>query len=305
MTEPLRIVSLIPSATEIVASLGLVEYLVGRSHECDYPIPVQSLPACTQPQFNPSGSSGEIHQRVTNVLESALSVYRVETDLLRQLQPTHILTQDQCEVCACSLADVEAAVKEAIDSQPQIISLQPNTLAEVWGDIARVAQQLGVDACDVLNSLQSRVNQVTAQAQSLEFHPTVACIEWVEPLMIAGNWIPELVQLAGGQPILATSGQHSPWVDWQALVEADPDIVVLMPCGFDLTRTRQDLAQLAERSQWQQLKAVQHRQVYVTDGNAFFNRPGPRLVDSLCILAEMFHPELFAFGYRGMAWEVA
>lgn len=305
MSRSLRIVSLIPSATEIVASLGLGEYLVGRSHECDYPIPVQSLPACTQPQFNPSGSSGEIHQRVTDVLESALSVYRVETDVLRQLQPTHILTQDQCEVCACSLADVEAAVKAAIDSQPQIISLQPNTLAEVWDDIAKVARQLGVDASEVLGSLQSRVNQVATQAQALAFHPTVACIEWVEPLMIAGNWIPELVQLAGGQPILATSGQHSPWVDWQALVEADPDIIVLMPCGFDLTRTRQDLAQLAERSQWQQLKAVQHNQVYVTDGNAFFNRPGPRLVDSLCILAEIFHPESFALGYRGIAWEAA
>lgn len=303
MTQPLRIVSLIPSATEIIASLDLVEYLVGRSHECDFPPQVEALPACTQPQFNPGGSSPEIHQRVTEALESALSVYRVETDLLKELQPTHIVTQDQCEVCACSLSDVEEAVKGWIESQPQIISLQPKTLAEVWGDIENVARVLGVNASEVIHRLKSRVSQVEEKTRSLSARPRVACIEWTEPLMVAGNWIPELVDLAGGESLFATVGQHSPWLDWEALVGANPDLIILMPCGFDLARTRQDLQQLTQQQEWQQLTAVQQGKVYVTDGNAYFNRPGPRLVDSLEILAEIFYPNRFAFGYRGTAWE--
>ena len=304
MHPHLKIVSLIPSATEIVACLGLAEALVGRSHECDWPAQVQALPVCTEPKFNPDGSSREIHGRVTDLLQSALSVYRVKTDLLEAFQPTHILTQAQCEVCAVNLADVEAAVAALTQSQPQVISLQPNRLSEVWADIQRVAAALGVDAQPVLKALQQRVATCAAASQSQsssQSRPRVACIEWADPLMAAGNWIPELVELAGGESLFGVAGQHSPWLSWEALVAADPDVIVIMPCGYDLLRTSQDAQLLAQHPDWSGLKAVQTGQVYVTDGNQYFNRPGPRLVDSLEILAEILHPSL-KFGYQGSGW---
>lgn len=304
-TPHLRIVSLIPSATEIVALLGLTDCLVGRSHECDYPIEVQTLPVCTAPKFNPEGTSLEIHDRVTKLLQSALAVYQIKTDVLEQLQPSHILTQAQCDVCAVSLADVEQAVATLIHSQPQLISLQPSTLGEVWTDIVRVAEALGIDATEPLTALKQRVEACRRISMNIPdaARPTVVCIEWAEPLMAAGNWIPELVQLAGGSTPFGTIGQHSPWLQWDELVAANPDIIVIMPCGYDLKRTAQDARNLAQHPQWSGLKAVQTGHIYITDGNQYFNRPGPRLVDSLEILAEILHPEQFQFGYEGRAWK--
>lgn len=300
----LRIVSLIPSATEIVAALGLTDALVGRSHECDYPPVVQGLPVCTEPKFNPEGTSSEIHDRVTDLLQSALSVYRVKTEVLEELRPTHILTQAQCEVCAVSLGDVEQAVNVLTHSNPQIISLQPNKLEEVWADVARVAEAFGLDAASPLAKLNQRVEACSQLAQILDAErPTVACIEWIEPLMAAGNWIPELVTLAGGKSLFGAVGQHSPWLTWEALVAANPDVIVIMPCGFDLQRTEQEAQQLRQYAEWGNLKAVQTHRVYVTDGNQYFNRPGPRLADSLEILAEILHPNRFQFGYGGQGWQ--
>lgn len=299
-----RIISLIPSATEIVDCLGLTDFLIGRSHECDYPPQVQSLPICTEPKFNPEGSSQEIHDRVTDLLQSALSVYRVKTEVLEQLQPTHILTQAQCEVCAVNLGDVEQAVAALTQSQPQIISLQPNTIADVWADIDRVAHALEVSATEPLAQLQKRVENCVQQTQKISAsdRPSIVCIEWIEPLMAAGNWIPELVEMAGGQSLFGTVGEHSPWIQWEALAEADPDVIVLMPCGFSLERTWQEAALLMQHPAWANLKAVQTNRVYVTDGNQYFNRPGPRLVDSLEILAEILHPDRFARRYEGTGW---
>lgn len=297
----LKIVSLLPSATEIVASLGLTNALVGRSHECDYPAEVQQLPVCTQPKFNPEGTSREIHDRVTELLQSALSVYQVKTEIIQQLQPTHIVTQDQCDVCACSLQDVEEAARELTGIKPQIISLQPNTLVEVWADIQRVAAALGVGEEKEISALKNRVETVRQSLKNTR--PTVACIEWTEPLMAAGNWIPELVEIAGGESLFGIVGKHSPWMKWDALVTADPNVIIFMPCGFDLARTREDARQLTQYPEWSNLQAVREGKVYITDGNSYFNRPGPRLVDSLEILAEILHPEQFNFGYRGTAWE--
>lgn len=300
-SNSLKIVSLLPSATEIVASLGLTNALVGRSHECDFPAGVEQLPVCTQPKMNPEGSSREIHDRVTDLLESALSVYQIQTDVLEQLNPTHIITQAQCDVCACTLQDVEDAVHKSLKIQPQIISLQPNLLAEVWEDIERVAQALNVESQPIIEALKSRV-KVVSSGQKRDF-PTVACIEWTEPLMAAGNWIPELVSLAGGKPVFGVAGKHSPWLKWEDLAAADPEVIIFMPCGFNLERTRQDAEILIKNPEWQNLKAVKTGKVYITDGNAYFNRPGPRLVDSLEILAEILHPEVFNFGYQGAGWE--
>ncbi|MEH2264751.1 cobalamin-binding protein [Nostoc sp.] len=302
----LRIVSLIPGGTEILAALGLVNAIVGRSHECDYPPEIVNRPICTQARLDSNASSSQIHNDVNNLLQSALSIYEIKTDVLEQLQPTHILTQDQCDVCAVSLHEVEKAVATLIDSKPQIISLQPNILKDVWADIERVGNTFEVDSVKVLENLEARVKICQQRIQGLSLHeqPTVACIEWIDPLMVAANWIPELVNLAGGHSLFSVIGKPSPILPWETLLTTNPDVIVFMPCGFDLNRTRQEAKLLTQRPEWEKLHATQAGRVYITDGNSYFNRPGPRLVDSLEILAEILHPEIFQYGYKGTAWEL-
>ena len=299
----LRIVSLLPSATEIVAGLGLTHALVGRSHECDYPPEIQNLPVCTEARLNTAQSSLKIDTDVQALLQSALSIYRIKTDVIEQLQPTHILTQDLCDVCAVSFSDVQKAVTQLTKSNPQLISLKPSTLTDVWADIEKVAQTLGVDSRILLNGLRDRQETCRRQIQSVPKKiPTVVAIEWTKPIMIAGNWIPELIELAGGKPLFSVSGQNSPYLKWEEILKADPDYLIIMPCGFNLERTKQESQFLIENPYWSNLKSVRSNQVFITDGNAYFNRPSQRLIDSLEILAEIIHPELFDFGYKGTAW---
>ena len=278
-----RVVSLIASATEIVCALGCEEWLVGRSHECDYPPSIRHLPVCTEPLIDPSRSSGEIDQQVKTVLRQALSVYRVHDDVLRSLHPDVIITQAQCEVCAVSLKDVERSLAAWITSRPHLVSLEPNALEDVWRDIGDVAEILGVPERGValVAQLQERIATSAERAQSLPERPTVACIEWIDPLMAAGNWVPELVELAGGTNLFGEAGRHSPWMTWPELVISDPDVIVVMPCGFDIDRSRQELLTLTQRPEWSTLRAVRTGRVSLTDGNQYFNRPGPRLVESL------------------------
>jgi len=303
--QNLRIVSLIPSATEILAALGLTDAIVGRSHECDYPPEIKDRPVCTQARLNSNAPSAKIHHDVNELLQSVLSIYQIKTDVLEQLQPTHILTQDQCDVCAVSLKDVEQAVATLTHSQPQIISLQPNVLADLWTDIERVADATGVESRRLVEDLESRIKicQQKIQGLSVAELPTVACIEWTDPLMTAGNWTSELVTLAGGQPLFSAVGKPSVQMSWETLVATNPSAIVFMLCGFDLNRTRQEAMALTERPEWQNLRAVHSGRVYITDGNSYFNRPGPRLVDSQEILAEILHPEIFQYGYKGIGWE--
>ena len=302
-TANLRIVSLLPSATEIIDCLGLTEALVGRSHECDYPPQVQNLPVCTEARLDSSKKSGEIDADVQTLMQEALSIYKIKTEVLEQLQPTHIVTQDQCDVCAVNLPEVEKAIAQLINSHPQVISLQPNLLQQVWADIKRVAQTLGVEAKPALNKLQSRINTISEKIKDLNQKPTVVALEWTEPLMGGGNWIPELIEIAGGKPLLSVKGEYSPYLYWESLIEIEPEIIVIMPCGFDLERTEQESQVLTQHPGWKSLKAVKNDKVFIVDGNAYFNRPGPRLVDSAEILAEIFHPQLFDFGHRGKSWK--
>jgi iron complex transport system substrate-binding protein len=299
-----RVVSLIASATETVCALGFEEQLVGRSHECDFPESVKRLPVCTAPRFDVHGSSREIDDRVKATLQQAVSVYDVDADLLRRLQPEVIVTQAQCEVCAVSLRDVERAVCDWLGTRPRVVTLNPNRLADVWDDIARVAEALGVpERGDTLvKQLRERMAAITAEVTALA-RPTVACLEWIDPLMAAGNWVPELVEMAGGVNLFGTAGAHAPWMTWEQLRRRDADVIVAMPCGFDLGRTRAEMAQLTKREDWGELRAVRGGRVCVTDGNQFFNRPGPRLVESLEILAEIFHPGRFERGHRGRGWQ--
>jgi iron complex transport system substrate-binding protein len=299
-----RIVSLIASSTEVVSALGFEGNLVGRSHECDYPPGVRRLPVCTEPKFNPEGSSLEIDERVKTILRDALSVYRVRAELLEELRPDVIVTQSQCEVCAVSLKDVEAAVCELVSSHPSIVSLEPNALEDVWADIGRVAEAL--DAADrgveLVSELKRRMEAVSARALATSERPTVACIEWIEPLMAAGNWMPELVEMAGGVNLFGEAGKHAPWMTWEELVAKDPDVILVMPCGFDVERTLCETALLTSKPEWPNLRAVRSGRVVVADGNQYFNRPGPRLAESLEILAEILHPGAVAPGYEGIAW---
>ncbi len=306
MTQPasLQLVSLLPSATEIITCLGLTDSLVGISHECDYPPEIQNRAVCTAARLHIDRSSGEIDREVDKLLQAALSIYEIKLDVLTQLQPTHIITQDQCDVCAVSFSEVETAVAKLTNSHPQIISLQPDTIADVWADIQRVGETLNVDWQQVVAALKSRVSDCTAKCHNLPSPPPkVACIEWTEPLMLAGNWIPELVELAGGKPIGGIAGQHSPRISWDELIAANPDIIIFMPCGFDLDRTHQEVMPLTQHPQWQSLEAVKLDRVYITDGNAYFNRPGPRLVESLEILAEIMHPQACNYGHQGAGWQ--
>jgi iron complex transport system substrate-binding protein len=305
MIDPkLRIVSLIASATEIVHALGLGGFMVGRSHECDYPAAVKNMPVCTSPKFNVDGTSYEIDQEVRAVLQEALSVYRVDADMLNQLRPSHIITQSQCEVCAVSLKDVEEAACSLIGSAPQIISLKPDSLADIWADVKRVGAALGVDgrATALLRDMDARLDNIRAQSQLADSRPSVACIEWIDPLMAAGNWMPELVAIAGGENLFGLGGAHSPAMQFADLKARDPDVIIVMPCGFDIKRTCEDMPFLIAQAGWQELSAVKGKRVFVADGNQFFNRPGPRVVESLEIVAELIHPELFSFGHQGYGW---
>ena len=287
----LRIVSLIASATEIVHALGQFESLVGRSHECDFPEAVLRLPVCTRPAISVSGDSREIDTLVKDRLREAISVYEVFPDVLERLQPTHIITQTQCEVCAVSLKDVEAALASGISSNPRIVPLHPNSLTDVWDDMRRVAGALGIGERGeaVVDELRGRMCAISRRALSDQARPTVACIEWLEPLMAAGNWVPELVEMAGGVNLFGEPCKHSAWMSWEQLVAADPEVIVIMPCGWDPARTQPEMHWLTDRPEWTQLRAVRSGRVHLTDGNQYFNRPGPRLAESLEILAGILH----------------
>ncbi len=300
----MRIVSLLPSSTEIVAALGMANELVARSHECDFPAHIKQLPAITAPKFNPNGRSYEIDQRVKAILQESIAVYTVDADQLKALQPDIIVTQSQCDVCAVSFEEVKRITCDWLDTNAQLVALEPNSLADVFSDIQRVADALGVAerGQQVISNMQQRMNNIAEQSASLQ-RPTVATIEWIDPLMAAGNWMPTLVEMAGGMNIFGEAGKHSPWMEFEALQAADPDVIVVIPCGYDMPTTLRELPALTQRKGWQQLKAVQTNQVYVADGNQYFNRPGPRLVESLEILAEILHPQAFAFGHEGAGWQ--
>jgi len=216
-----------------------------------------------------------------------------------------IVTQSQCEVCAVSLREVEEALWSWLESRPAIVSLEPRALPDVFADIERVAQALNVpeNGSALVQRMKWRMQEIEDRTRTLPARPTVVCVEWLDPLMAAGNWMPELVKMAGGENLFALAGEHSPWMTWAQLLETDPDVAVVLPCGFDIRRSRENISALTSKSGWSRLRAVRTGRVYLTDGNQYFNRPGPRLVESLEILAEILHPGLFEFGHHGSGWQ--
>jgi len=299
-----KIISLLPAATEIICALGLEQNLVGRSHECDYPETVKKLPICSEAKFIPGSSSKQIDDQVKEILTDALSIYTIDKDLIKSLNPDVVITQTQCEVCAVSLKDVEEALENLLDKDASIISLEPNTLTDIFADIKRIAAELNVKAEGelLLERLEERIDIIRHKLKFITDKPTVACIEWIEPLMLAGNWTPELVDIAGGRSILTENGKHSPFVDWDDIRLQDPDVIVVMPCGFSIERTMKEMNILLALPGFDELKAVKSNRLYIADGNQYFNRSGPRIVDSIEILAEIINPKQFIFGYEGEGW---
>jgi iron complex transport system substrate-binding protein len=293
LQNPPRIVSLLPAATEIVCALGATAGLVGVSHECDFPDAVRGLPVLTASRVSNDSSSATIDAAVRALEHDALSIYSVDQARLAGLAPDLILTQDLCRVCAVSLDDVRSAVARLAQREDvQIVSLRPTRLDDVLRDIETVAAALGrAERGHALRKeLEVRIEHIAERASAASWRPRVASVEWLEPLMLGGTWMPELIALAGGEPLGAAPGQPAPTVSSAELARLKPDVVVVKPCGFELERT------LRERELVESVVLASMAPgclVYATDGNAFFNRPGPRLVESLEILAACVQPELF------------
>jgi iron complex transport system substrate-binding protein len=298
----MRIVSLLASGTELVAALGLGEALVGRSHECDHPAWVKRLPVLSQPAFDVHGTSLEIDTRVRERLRAGLPLYTVDEVQLAALAPDFIITQTHCEVCAVSPGDLAHGVAARLERQ-QVVALQTGTVEGILEGFARVAQVLGVAEAGrtLVADLRARVATVADRTRDLP-KPRVACLEWIDPLFEMGNWGPEIVELAGGRSLLSAPGAHSTTLPFEALAEADPDVVVVAPCGFDLARTLDELPALTRKPGWQALRAVRGGRAYAADGNFYFNRSGPMLFETPEILAEMLHPEVFAPRHEGAVW---
>jgi len=290
----MRIVSLLPSTTEIVWALGKGDELVGRSHECDFPADVLALPACTEPKFQACGTSYGIDQRVKALLQEGLSVYRVDEEQLTDLKPDVIITQDHCEVCAASVDEVEKAVHSRMGDEVTIISVSPSDLSSVVESIRTIAQAINAEeeAEQLTGHMKSQLQTIQQKVEKLR-RPKILGIEWMDPLMSAGNWVPELMLLAGGRPLGAQAGEHSPTMERYDIQKLNPDIITIMPCGYSIDKTLKEIEQLTTRDGWHQLRAVENSQVFVLDGHQYFNRPGPRLVDSTHILGEILHPSVF------------
>lgn len=286
--------------------LGLKNHLVARSHECDYPPDVKKIPACTSPRYQRPDqlSSSEIHRSVTTILEQSLSVYEVDSALLKEARPDVVLTQDHCEVCAVSMSELQKSVRGLLDDDTAIVSVSPSNLEGVLQSFRTVADALGVSekggqlAEDVTNRLHTLRDKTTP----IQNKPSVVAIEWIDPLMTAGNWMPELIDAAGGQSQLADAGTHSPVLEWDRIADTNPDILLIVPCGYTINRTQKEMGTLTSQLGWETLSAVQNNQVYLLDGHHYFNRPGPRLADSAEILAEIFYPDIFPPHRQSSGW---
>jgi iron complex transport system substrate-binding protein len=291
----MRVVSLLPSATEIVAALGCGDQLVGISHECDFPVQVTDRPRVTQCEIHGAElPSAQIDAWVRETLAARGTLYTLDEALVRGLEPDVILTQQLCDVCAVNYGSV-AAFARSLAKPPLVVNLQPSTLEDILADIGRVGAVLGAAArADSLTfELRSRVQRVAARVGAATPRPTCFLMEWTDPPFCGGHWNPQLVELAGGVDPIGRAGQPSRRVTWEEIAAADPDLIVLALCGNPLERARHEAAALASNPAWSRLRAVREGNVVTLDGNAYFSRPGPRIVDSLELLAAIVHPELF------------
>ena len=286
----MNIVSLIPSATEIISALNLYDNLVGVSHECDYPKKALKLPKLTTSKIKTEQVSLKIDYDIREILEQSLSVYEVKSNLLKKLDPDVIITQSQCSVCAVSLKVVEKCLRNFIDKKTVLIDLKPNTFEDVLKDIKLVGKKLDKEKESnfLVENIKKEINKVKAKTINSKIK-NVLCIEWIEPIMTAGNWIPQLVQFAGGKSILARPGKNSNFINLKDINFKQVEIVIFMPCGFDINRSKKEIL----KSNIDYLNILEDKKKFLVDGNKYFNRPGPDLLESTKILAEIIHPEIF------------
>jgi len=299
----MRIVSLLASATELVCAIGAGESLVGRSHECDEPEWVRRLPAVSRPTFDVSGPSAEIDRLVREHLAAGRPLYEIDEERLVSLAPDVLLTQTHCEVCAVTPADVGRGGAPALRRR-EVVALRTGTLEGILEGFLEVASVLGreKEGEALVRASRERVAGVRARTSGLE-RPRVACLEWIDPVFTMGNWGPEIVDAAGGEAFPATAGVHSTAMRWEVVHDADPDVMVVAPCGFSLARAMAEMPALQARPGWRDMRAVRDGRVFVADGNRFFNRSGPSAFETVELLAEMLHPDVFAPRHRGVAWQ--
>lgn len=302
MTEPQRIVSLLASGTELMCALGLGARLVGRSHECDYPDWVRRLPEVSRPTFDITGTSREIDRLVRAKLAGGEPLYRVDEALLVELAPDLLVTQTHCEVCAVSPADLVHEVPATLHRRP-LVALSGGSISAILEGFLEVAQAVdrAERGAELVAELRERLAVVRRRVATLT-RPRVVCLEWIEPPFAMGNWGPELVEIAGGQNLLGTPGAHSTTTSWQTVLDADPDVLIVSPCGFSLARAAQEMHRLATQPGYEELGAVRAGRVFVADGNLYFNRSSPSLFETPEIIAEMLHPDVFEPRHEHSVW---
>jgi iron complex transport system substrate-binding protein len=291
----MRILSLLPCATEIVYALGLGDDLVGVSHECDYPPEVKAKTVVSASDLKEALNSAGIHESVSAHRHPAHSVYRLDEQLLRQMKPELILTQELCSVCAITATQVRDAAR-ILAGPCRILSLEPNNLRQILDNILAVGEvtEHGECAGEVVHSLQERIDRIFQATSHITSRPRVFCMEWMDPPMAGGHWVPEMVRLAGGIDGLGREGGHSTLVPWNQVVEYDPEVVIIMPCGYKIERSLREMDGLSARVGWHDFPAARAGRVYIVDSPSYFSRPGPRIVTGVEILAQILHPELFS-----------
>jgi iron complex transport system substrate-binding protein len=302
MTEPQRIVSLLASGTELVCALGLGDRLVARSHECDEPAWVHRLPAVSRPTFDVSGTSRAIDELVRERLRSGAPLYEVDEARLVELAPDVLITQTHCEVCAVSPADLVHRLPAQL-LREQVVALRAGTLDGILDGFLHVAKVLDREREGeaLVASCRARLQAVREATRDL-VPPTVVCLEWIDPTFAMGNWGPELVQIAGGTNVLGSAGEHSTTAPWETVRSADPEVLIVAPCGFRVERTLAEMHVLEAQPGWSELRAVRAGRVFVADGNLYFNRSGPAVFDTPRILAEMLHEGAVAPAGEGTIW---
>lgn len=307
----LKIVSLLPSATEIVCALGLEENLVGITHECDFPASVVGKPALTASRIShETMSSAEIDHAVRSNLDGHGSIYNLDEKLLHELAPDLIVTQELCEVCAVSYKTVEKAAKMYV-AGATVVSLEPNTIADIFQNVKTVGELCGVPeraervVADLQNRLDKIREKIADQKSKIGNLPSVMMLEWLDPPFAPGHWVPEQTAIAGGVPLLGEAGKKSLTTTYAEIYESQPEILVLIPCGYYISDIIRQLGQTAFPANWRDLPAVKNGQVWATDASAYFSRPAPRVVDGAEILAKIFHPEIFGEPSESEARRVA
>ena len=298
----MHICSLLPSATEILFALGLGDSVVGVTHECDFPAEASKKPPLIRPRVDPLAAPAEIDRRVTNLVSRGESIYQVDADLLASLAPDLIVTQDLCHVCAASPDDLATALAR-FSKRPKVLSLTPHSLADVWSDIRRIGHATGRrrDAQGLSMALEQRVAAVEAKVAKAR-RPRVVCLEWIDPFYVAGHWVPEMVAKAGGEDVLGRAGEASFAATAEPIASTRGEIIVVMPCGYNVERAAREFDFEALPRSWEELPAIRNRRVFAVDANSYFSRPGPRLADGVVLLAHLFHPDLASLDLRGEAF---